>query len=138
HPAVAGGAVHHADDRAAAGPAGAARCARRGGGRGGHAAGRGRHLRAGLQPMPPLTPITWPLTQPAASEHRKATSAANSSGRPARAAGTICRIASGLNVPAVIEPSITPGATTFTVIPRLPISRASDLLAPCSAALAAA
>ncbi len=38
----------------------------------------------------------------------------------------------------ITRPSITPGATTLTVMPRDAISRASDRLAPCSAAFAAA
>ena len=59
-------------------------------------------------------------------------------GRPARPAGTICRMVSAGNASPAIRPSITPGATTLTVMPRLAISRASDLEAPCSAALAAA
>jgi hypothetical protein len=37
-----------------------------------------------------------------------------------------------------MRPAIMPGATTFAVMPREAISRASDFVAPCSAALAAA
>src|SRR5690606_1213924 len=90
------------------------------------------------QPIPPLMPMTWPLMYPAASEHRNATSAATSSGRPARPAGTSCFTASAGKASAAMRPSITPGATTLTVMPRLAISRASDLEAPWSPALAAA
>ena len=39
---------------------------------------------------------------------------------------------------AAMRPSMTPGATTLTVMPRLAISRASDFEAPCRPALAAA
>jgi hypothetical protein len=75
---------------------------------------------------------------PAASEHRNRTSAATSSGVPARPAGTIALTCSGANVSSAMRPAITPGATTLTVMPREAISRASDFEAPCSADFAAA
>ena len=53
-------------------------------------------------------------------------------------AGTIALICSGAKLSSAMRPRITPGATTLTVMPRDPISRASDFDAPCSAAFAAA
>src|ERR1700722_7229961 len=98
--------------------------------------GRGRGSRG--YAMPPFTPMIWPLTYDAASEQRKPTTAATSSGDPARAAGTICLMWSASNDASAICPAITPGATTLTVMPRDAISRASDFAAPCRADFAAA
>ena len=88
--------------------------------------------------MPPFTPMTCPVIYPACSDSRNETSAATSSGVPARFIGTIASTCSGLNAFLVEGDSIRPGATTLTVMPRDANSIASDLLAPCRPALAAA
>jgi hypothetical protein len=47
-------------------------------------------------------------------------------------------IVSGGNASLAMSPAMTPGAMTLAVMPREAISRASDLVAPCNADLAAA
>src|SRR5215218_4675693 len=82
--------------------------------------------------IPPLTARTCPVIYDASSEARKHTAAATSSGVPSRPSG-ICSDQSRFALstsPRVISVSISPGATTFTVIPREAISRASDLHKP--------
>src|SRR5690606_7326230 len=103
------------------------------GGRAGdhHAAPFARH-----QTMPPLTEITWRVMYPAASESRKATVAATSSGVPTRPAGIIFRACS-TTCGSSISVSISPGATQLTVMRRLASSSASALVAPMMPALAA-
>src|SRR5688572_33310466 len=80
--------------------------------------------------MPPLTPITCPVMYPACSETKNETSDATSSGVPARFIGTIDATCSGENECLVAGDSMTPGATTFTVMPRYAGPMASDLPAP--------
>jgi hypothetical protein len=88
--------------------------------------------------MPPLTLMSSALMQAAASLHRNVTSAATSSDLPARCAVTISRMRSTGTSSPIMRPRMMPGTTTFAVMPREAISRASDLVAPCRAALAAA
>ena len=52
--------------------------------------------------------------------------------------GTMRLMASASNAPALMSLAMMPGATAFTVTPRLAHSSASDFTAACSAPLAAA
>src|SRR5574338_888876 len=82
--------------------------------------------------IPPLTARTWPVIYDAASEARKHTADATSSGDPRRPSGIFeaqvsCALAA---IARVISVSIRPGATTFTVMPREATSCASALQNP--------
>src|SRR5574343_709402 len=90
-----------------------------------------------LQIMPPLIEMICPEMYAARSDARKATRSATSSGWPARFMGTRFLIASASKVPSLISVVMIPGATALTVMLRLASSNASDLLAACSAPLAA-
>src|SRR5690606_13989173 len=78
--------------------------------------------------MPPFTcrgsPLMWPASGPA----RKATARAMSAGSPRRPSAIcwsmVALASSGRS--RVMSVAMKPGATTFTVTPRLPISFASD------------
>ena len=74
-----------------------------------------------------------PVMKPAASEARKAISAATSCGVPIRPTGIIDLIAGGSAV--VMAEATGPGATAFTVMPRLATSRARYAVMACTPAL---
>src|ERR1700759_1223780 len=98
--------------------------------------------------QPPSTPIAWPVTNDAASEARKAITAATSSGLPKRPIGIAFeRSAKPISrsspysrrlVLIAREVRIGPGQTAFPVIPIGARSKASDLVNPTIAALEAA
>ena len=90
------------------------------------------------QIIPPLIEMICAEIYPAASEARNATSAATSSGVPARFIGTSRAICSALNALSAIGEAMIPGATAFTVMPRLASSSARARVAPCNPAFAAA
>src|SRR6185312_8217023 len=73
--------------------------------------------------MPPSTDSTDPVTYEAASEARKRTHAATSSGVPARLAGIAASRSPFRS--AVMSVSIRPGATALTVTPRRATSAAT-------------
>ena len=86
-------------------------------------------------------PITWPVMQPGFATRREArTRSATSSTVPSRPMGMALRysVRRSSGKYAVISVSITPGATTLTVICRDASSRAIDLVKPTMPALAAA
>src|ERR1700738_920581 len=90
--------------------------------------------------MPPFTCSVVPVIYPACGEARNATACATSSGLPSRPSGicafsAVCCSSGRLFVMSV---SMKPGATQFTVMPRLPISRASARVIPATPAFAAA
>src|SRR5215208_7201816 len=90
--------------------------------------------------IPPLTARTCPVIYDASSDARKHTAAATSSGVPSRPSG-ICSVQSCFAPPAmarVISVSMSPGATTFTVMLRDATSRASALQKPIRPAFEAA
>src|SRR5271156_6245812 len=97
----------------------------------------------GLKPgrysiQPPLTLTTWPVTYSASSEAKKATAAATSSvvgGRPmGKRASRILRASSIVSS----FSSMLEGFTTFTVMPFLASSSASERESATTAAFAAA
>ncbi len=88
--------------------------------------------------MPPLTEMTCAVTYAASSDTRNDTTAATSSGEPRRFMGTSRSIAFASKRPAVIGVPMMPGATEFTVMPRVATSSASALVAEFRAPLAAA
>src|SRR5690606_36098246 len=92
----------------------------------------------GLQIMPPLMELICPVMYAASSDARNATRFATSSGLPARFAGTSRAMVGASKISLVISDSIIPGATAFTVMPRLANSRDSDFVAAFNAPLAAA
>src|SRR3954463_7644445 len=90
--------------------------------------------------MPPLTASTCPVIYAASSDARKHTAAAMSSGVPSRLSG-ILAAHSSCAVPViarVMSVSISPGATTLTVMLRDATSCATDLANPISPAFDAA
>ena len=89
--------------------------------------------------MPPLTASTCPVMYPAASDARKHTAAATSSGVPKRPSGIAdAQLAwASVLMSRVMSVSMSPGATTFTVIDREATSRASAFEKPMTPAFAA-
>src|SRR5215207_4006338 len=90
--------------------------------------------------IPPFTARTCPVIYDASSDARKHTAAATSSGAPRRPSG-ICCDQSCFALPTrrrVMSVSMSPGATTFTVMLREATSRASALQKPISPAFEAA
>src|SRR5476651_399350 len=75
------------------------------------------------QIIPPLTPITWRVIYEAASDIRKLTTDATSSGCPTRFIGTVFNACSS-GTPSSMPVSINPGATQFTVMLRVASSTA--------------
>ena len=90
--------------------------------------------------MPPFTANTCPVIYADSSDARKQTAAATSSAVPSRLSGICVSIAewADSSTAVVMSVSIIPGATTFTVMPRLATSRASAFENPTSPALDAA
>src|SRR5579875_546964 len=98
--------------------------------------------------QPPSTPIAWPVTKAAASEARKAMTAATSSGLPKRPTGiALARSAKPRSTSSPYsrrlvliarEVRIGPGQTALTVIPNGARSSASDFVKPIMAAFEAA
>src|SRR5882757_2131588 len=102
------------------------------------------HVVASLLPdqltvLPPSTLRTWPVMNLASSEAMNTMPSATSSERPRRPIGTVVARAalfSDVPVKRVNMPVSTgPGATAFTRIPELTISRATDLVMPSMACL---
>ncbi len=94
-------------------------------------------LQEKLQIGAPLIEIIWPERSAACSDARKPTRSATSSGLPARCVSSSALIVAASKTPSAIPVAMIPGATALTVVPRLAASRASDLLAACSAPFAA-
>src|SRR6266480_8134852 len=79
----------------------------------------------------------WPVIQPPLGEQRKATSAAESSGRPRRPSGISASIRSRSSDES--QPvSVGPGSTALTLIPRGANSAAAETVIHSSAPLLAA
>ena len=89
---------------------------------------------------PPSTCQTWPVTYEAASDPRNPTTLATSAGSPTRPRAAPDAVASAAAAPrgAVMSVAMNPGATTFTVMPRDPTSRATDFANPIRPAFEAA
>src|SRR3984957_14448045 len=101
----------------------------------------GKALPAFDKPLPPLTRITWPLTQWPAGLARKATSVAESSGAPSRSSGGsfAIRSSSAASLPSRnIAVAVGPGATALTVMSLPRSSCASVSVSPSTAPLLAA
>src|SRR4029079_13925816 len=81
-------------------------------------------------PRPPSTASTSPVTNAAASDTRKRTARATSSGSPSRPSGVAPRIASraASGRASVSSVAMYPGAMALTRMPREPSSLASDLV----------
>ena len=91
--------------------------------------------------IPPLTARTCPVIYAASSDARKHTAAATSSARAEPAERNLRRpvaLRASPSIARVMSVSISPGATTFTVMPRDATSRASALAKPISPAFDAA
>src|SRR5690348_15361875 len=93
-----------------------------------------RRARAHTIVRPPPTLSVWPVMNDAASDARKTTASATSSGRARRPSGVALTIEEiSFSLPAAIMPcsrgvSVRPGATTFTRTPSRATSRATALL----------
>ena len=98
-------------------------------------------LRTPYMYIPPLTARTCPVIYDASSDARKQTAAATSSGVPSRRSGIFdaqssCALLGQSR--ASCRSRSSPGATTFTVMPRDATSSASALANPISPAFDAA
>ena len=91
------------------------------------------------RPNPPSTPSTCPVTKDAASEAKKATTSATSSGVPMRQSGVssrkACKVSSSKQ--RFISVAMTPGSTQLTVMPEGPSYLASARVRPSIPALVA-
>src|SRR4029453_11806193 len=91
-------------------------------------------------PSPPSTSSTSPVMKAASSEQRKGTPPATFPGPPSRPNGVFWSISARISseISSVSLDVMYPGATTFARTPRLPSSRASDLVKPMIPAFDAA